>query len=80
MNKTLLFTTCSLLIAGCCTGCKENGKAAPAKTQTPPPPAVVTGKVVLQDNIEKRTYAGVVTSPAVVTLMPRISARRSAMR
>lgn len=73
MNKTLLFTTCSLLIAGCCTGCKENGKAAPAKTQTPPPPAVVTGKVVLQDNIEKRTYAGVVTSPAVVTLMPRIS-------
>ena len=73
MNKTLLFAACSLLIAGCCTGCKESGKAAPAKTQAPPPPAVVTGKVVLKDNIEKRTYVGVVSAPAVVTLMPRIS-------
>lgn len=74
MKKILLFTACGLLTACCCTGCKDSGKSAPAQArQQQPPPTVVTDKVVLKNNIEKRSYAGVVTAPAVVTLMPRIS-------
>jgi len=69
----LLLGTCGAGLLLCCSGCKDSGKQPAGAAQKMPPPAVVTGKVELKDNIEKRSYTGVVTAPAVVTLMPRIS-------
>ena len=73
MKKSLLFTACGVLLAGLGGGCKESGKAQAPAMMKQPPPAVVTSSVELKANVEKRSYAGVVVSPAVVTLMPRIS-------
>ncbi|MBE6381342.1 MAG: efflux RND transporter periplasmic adaptor subunit [Lentisphaerae bacterium] len=70
MKKTLLFTACGVLLAGYCTGCQKKQAQQP---QAQPAPLVTVGKVTEQANIEKRTYAGVVVSPSVVTLMPRVS-------
>ncbi len=38
-----------------------------------PVPAVTTGKVVEADDVESRRYSGLVLSPAVVQLVPRVS-------
>lgn len=69
----LLLGTCSAGLLLCSSGCKDTTQKPAAAAQQQPPPAVVVGKVELKANIEKRTYPGVVTAPAVVTLMPRIS-------
>ena len=73
MKKTLLLTACGVLLAGCCSGCKDNKKAQGPAPGKMPIPSVVTTQVELKNNVEKRSYAGVVTAPAIVTLMPRIS-------
>ena len=63
MKKTLLIAACGTLLAA-------GVNAAPPAM---PKPIVVAGKVVAQDNVEIRRYAGLVSSPAVVQLMPRVS-------
>ena len=63
MKKTLLTAACGTLLAAAVTA------APPAM----PKPIVVAGKVVAQDNIEHRRYAGLVSAPAVVQLVPRVS-------
>jgi len=47
--------------------------AAVAAPQGAPKPTVITGKVVSVDNVEHRRYSGLITAPAVVNLMPRVS-------
>ena len=72
-NIISLIGACSAGMLLCCSGCKDSKPAAAGAAQKMPPPAVLVGKVELKDNVEKRTYTGLVTAPAVVTLMPRIS-------
>ena len=63
MKKILLTAACGTLLAAGVTA------APPAM----PKPIVVAGKVAPQDNVEHRRYAGLVSAPAVVQLMPRVS-------
>ena len=70
MKKSLLFTACGILLAGYCTGCQK--KAAPQQ-QAMPKPLVKVGQVTLQNNIETRTYSGLVVAPEIATLVPRVS-------
>ena len=63
MKKTLLIATCTTLLAA-------GANAAPPAM---PKPIIAAGKVVAQDNIEHRRYAGLVSAPAVVQIMPRVS-------
>lgn len=63
MKKTLFITVCGTLLAS----------AAAAAPQAAPAPTVVAGKVTAADHVEHRRYSGLVSSPAVVQLMPRVS-------
>ena len=63
MNKTLLISLCTTALA-------VSAVAAPPAM---PKSLVKSGKVAARDNVEHRRYAGLVSSPAVVQLMPRVS-------
>lgn len=63
MKKTLFAAACSIVITGAVS-------AAPGGM---PAPVVKAGKVVAQDNVEVRRYSGLVSAPAVVQLVPRVS-------
>ncbi len=63
MNKTLLISLCTTALA-------VSAAAAPPAM---PKALVKAGKVVAKDNVEHRRYAGLVSAPAVVQLMPRVS-------
>ncbi len=64
MKKTVMLTLCGTLLAA-------TVAAAPAAGR--PKPIVVAGKVTAEDNVEHRRYSGLVSAPAVVTLVPRVS-------